>query len=472
LGDLGLGKGDRVAILSRNRTEYVEAYCVSKAGMVGMPLNWRLALPELSYLLQNSEAKVILADEFHTPVADALAQQSPQLAHRISLDGPRPGWLDYQDLLDSASNAEPTVEVDPKEPLSLFYTSGTTGLPKGVNLTHQGLLRNAGEVAELGLELTPQDVTVSVMPLFHVGGMWYHLFPSYLSGCTTVLDDDPRPDNILKLLMEHKANNIHLVPTMIASLINLPGVADASLDHLRWMYYAASNIPEQVLRQALRVFSKAGFLQSYGSTEAGVCTALIPDDHRLALSDPKREDLLNSCGRPFGSTDLMVLDPQGAEVPLGEIGEVTVKSPKLMGGYWRNPSADRDALQDGWLRTGDLARRDEEGYVYIVGRKHDMIVTGGENVYPHEVENALYHNPDVAEAAVIGLPHPKWVEQVAAIVVLKDGHSVGADQILSNCRQQLAGYKCPKEIFFAESLPKNPAGKILKRKLREQYGLE
>jgi acyl-CoA synthetase (AMP-forming)/AMP-acid ligase II len=168
----------------------------------------------------------------------------------------------------------------------------------------------------------------------------------------------------------------------------------------------------------------------------------------------------------------MVLDPQGAEVPLGEIGEVTVKSPKLMGGYWRNPSADRDALQDGWLRTGDLARRDEEGYVYIVGRKHDMIVTGGENVYPHEVENALYHNPDVAEAAVIGLPHPKWVEQVAAIVVLKDGHSVGADQILSDCRQQLAGYKCPKEIFFAESLPKNPAGKILKRKLREQYGLE
>lgn len=470
LAGLGLTPGDRVAILSLNRTEYVQTYCLAKAGLVAMPLNWRLAPPELAYLLGNSEAVAVLADEGHIPVLDSLRPELPALKHCISLDGPREGWLDFQALLQAADDLEPEVAVAPQDPASLFYTSGTTGRPKGTLLTHQGLLNNSQEVAEVGLELTPQDRTVSVMPLFHVGGMWYHLFSSYLTGCTTLLDHNPRPDNILKLLKEHQASNIHLVPTMIADLVNLPGIDNEPLEHLRLMYYAASNIPVQVLRRALEVFKNAGFIQSYGSTEGGVCTTLLPADHRAAVSQPGKEILLDSCGRPVGSTELKILGPDGEALPQGRIGEVVVRSSKLMSGYWRNPEADAAAFNDGWFRMGDLGRLDEDGYLYIVGRKHDMIVSGGENVYPHEVENALYADPDIAEAAVFGVPHPKWVETVAAAVIVKPGRDTDPQRIMAACRQRLAAYKCPKEIFLTEELPKNPAGKILKRKLREQYG--
>ena len=472
LAGLGLAPGDRVAILSLNRTEYVQTYCLAKAGLVAMPLNWRLAPPELAFLLGDSEAAAVLADADHAPVIDSLRPELPALRHCISLDGPREGWLEFDTLLASAEDLEPEVSVLPQHPASLFYTSGTTGRPKGALLTHQGLLNNSREVAESGLQLTPADRTVSVMPLFHVGGMWYHLFSSYLTGCTTLLDHNPRPDNILKLVKEHQASNIHLVPTMIADLVNLPGIEQEPLEHLRLMYYAASNIPVQVLRRALTVFANAGFIQSYGSTEGGVCTALLPADHRAAISQPGREGLLDSCGRPVGTTELKIVGPEGEELPQGQIGEVAVKSAKLMAGYWRDPEADRAAFQDGWFRMGDLGRVDPDGYLYIVGRKHDMIVSGGENVYPHEVENALYADPDVAEAAVFGVPHPKWVESVAAAVIVKPGVDADPERIIAGCRQRLAGYKCPKEIYFTSELPKNPAGKILKRKLREQYGGE
>jgi acyl-CoA synthetase (AMP-forming)/AMP-acid ligase II len=470
LGDLGLRKGDTVAFLSRNRVECIEVYCVGKAGLVGMPLNWRLVPAELILLLKDSGTTTIVADEYHAQVVDSLRGELPNLVNFIAMDTPRAGWLSYEDMLAGASESEPAILVDPEDPLCLFYTSGTTGLPKGVVLTHGGLIQNASEMASLVLLLTPQDLAVTVMPLFHVGGMWYHLFANYLSGCTNVIEEAFEPARTLSALKKYHATNIHLVPTMIGALLNLPGVESESPDHLRLMFYAASSMPEDILRRAMAVFRHSAFIQSYGSTEGGVCTALTAQDHLDAMQVSGRQMLLGSCGRAIGATGLKIIDSDGLEMPRGEIGEIAVRSTKIMKGYWNNPKADRDAITDGWFRMGDLAFQDRDGYVFIVGRKHDMIVTGGENVFPHEVENVLFTHPKISEAAVYGVPDPKWVEAVAAAVILKEGCEADAAGIIAFCKERLAGYKCPKVVFFTDSLPKSPAGKILKRKLRETCG--
>lgn len=470
LADLGLVKGDRVAFLCRNRTECVEAYCVGKAGFVGMPLNWRLTPFELALLLKNSGATVIMADEYHEQAVESLRGELPKLKHFIAMDHPGKDWISYEGLLAGASESDPGAIVEPEDPLCLFYTSGTTGTPKGVVLTHRGLMHNACEMASIGLKLTPEDITLTVMPLFHVGGMWYHLFASYLAGCTTFIEESFDPVRTLDALERYHVTNIHLVPTMIGALLNVKGVEVVGLEHLRLMFYAGSNIPEDMLRRALAVFKRAGFLQSYGSTEGGICTILYPKDHEEAVRSPGREGLLNSCGKAFGNLSIRVDGPEGNSVREGEIGEVAVRSVKTMRGYWNNPEADRNAIADGWVRMGDLGYLDKEGYLYIVGRKHDMIVTGGENVFPHEVESVLFENDKIQDAAVFSIPDPKWVEAVAAAVVLKEGVEADAAEIISQCKKRLAAYKCPKVILFTDSLPKTPSGKILKRKLRETYG--
>jgi acyl-CoA synthetase (AMP-forming)/AMP-acid ligase II len=331
-------------------------------------------------------------------------------------------------------------------------------------------MQNSAESASLAMKFTSDDIALTVMPLFHVGGMWYHLFPSYLSGCTTIIEESFDPLRTLELLKAQKVTNVHLVPTMIGALLNVPGVEKQDLEHFRLMYYAGSSIPEEMLRRAMSVFKQTKFLQAYGSTEGGSCTILKPEDHDEAVMTSGRGELLCSCGKPFGDLKLKIVDPQGDELPRDKIGEVAVLSKRTMFGYWKNPDADRNAIQDGWVRMGDLAYQDNDGYVFIVGRKHDMIVTGGENVFPFEVENALYQNPKILEAAVFGVPDRKWVEAVAAAVVLQDGVESDAAEIINDCKTRLAGYKCPKVIVFTDSLPKSPAGKVLKRKLRENYG--
>ena len=469
LSGLGLVKGDRVAFISRNRTECVEVYGSGKAGFVGMPLNWRLTPLEMTLLLKNSGATVIFADKHFAPVVDGLRTELPELKHFIAFDPPLEGWISYEDFISEAQCTEPSTPVSPEDPLCLFYTSGTTGTPKGVVLTHRGLMQNSIESAFLALKFTPADISLAVMPLFHVGGMWYHLFPSYVAGCTTIIEESFDPLRTLDVFQNQKVTNIHLVPTMIGALLNVPGVEKLNLENLRLMYYAGSNIPEEMLRRAMSVFKKTKFLQAYGSTEGGTCTVLTPEDHDEAVTAAGRAELLCSCGKPYGEIELRVIDPLGEELPEGQIGEVAVLSKRTMQGYWKNPDADRNAIQDGWVRLGDLAYRDKDGYLFIVGRGHDMIVTGGENVFPFEVENGLYQNPKILEAAVFGIPDPRWVEAVAAAVVLQDGVLSDAEELIRDCKTRMAGYKCPKVIFFVDSLPKSPAGKVLKRKLRENF---
>jgi acyl-CoA synthetase (AMP-forming)/AMP-acid ligase II len=307
------------------------------------------------------------------------------------------------------------------------------------------------------------DVTLAPMPFFHVGGMWYHLFPSFAAGCTTVIMPQFDPQGVLALMAQHRVTNTHLVPTMIHALLEQPNIASFELSALRMMFYAASSMPTETLKRATATFA-CDFAQSYGSTEAGMVTFLSPDDHRKARAG--REDLLLACGRPFGNLEVKLAPPSNVED--AGIGEILVKSPMSMARYWRKPDATAAVFRGGWLHTGDLGRLDDEGYLYLLDRKSDMIVTGGENVYPREVEDILLQDADVLEVAVFDLPDDRWVQKVVAAVVPRSG-AIDPEALLARARQKLAGYKCPKQIFVSDSLPKNAAGKVLRKVLRETY---
>lgn len=469
LAGLGLAHGDRVAVLSRNRPELFEVYGVAKGGLVAVPLNWRLTARELLHPLKDSRPHAIVAEPDFTTIIDALRPELASVRHFIVLGEARDGWSAYESVLAEASADEPRFEVNPEAALCLTYSSGTTGVPKGAIITHRGALNNCRAMIEDMLKLTPDDIALAVMPLFHVGGMWYHLFPSYASGGTTIMLSEFDPRAVLAAIEERGVTQVHLVPTMIGALLDEPGVRDRDLERLQTLYYAASSIPLALLNRAMEVFRHCGFIQSFGSTEAGSVTALLPEDHVAAVSDPANAGRLLSCGRAFGGAKVEIRDASGASVAQGSIGEIAVRSDRTMAGYWRNPDATAQTLVDGWLYTGDLGYLDSAGYLYIVDRKHDLIVTGGENVYPREVEDILYQDANLAEVAVFAIPDPKWVERVAAAVVLKPGRTTTAEEIRRRAAQGLASYKCPKTVLFVDSLPKNATGKVLKKELRRQY---
>ncbi len=458
----GLKHGDRVGILSRNRIEYIEAYGVSAAGLIALPLNWRLAPRELQLVLENAEPAALIIDPAFLPVVDELRAALPFVHCFLALDEAAAGYERYEDLVASGSPQPSGVAVSPDATACLLYTSGTTGAPKGAELTHRGLLLNcASAIAEM-LQLTAADVTLAPMPFFHVGGMWYHLFPSFAAGCTTVIMPQFDPQGVLALMARHRVTNTHLVPTMIHALLEQPNIGEFDLSDLRFMYYAASSMPTETLKRATDTFA-CDFAQGYGSTEGGMVTRLTPEDHRRARGG--RDDLLLSCGRPLANVGVRIAPPGNSEDDT--VGEIMVTSPMTMARYWRNADATAATIQDGWLRTGDLGRVDDEGYLYILDRKSDMIVTGGENVYPREVEDIMLQDADILEVAVFDLPDARWVQKVVAAVVPRG--ALDPDALLLRVRQKLAGYKCPKQIFVTDSLPKNAAGKVLRKVLRESY---
>jgi acyl-CoA synthetase (AMP-forming)/AMP-acid ligase II len=459
----GLKPGDRVGILSRNRIEYVEAYGVSASGLIALPLNWRLSPRELQIVLDNAQPAALIADASFAPVVAEMRDALPFVRHFIGFDGASDGFADYEALLEDADDTPIGAEVSPEETACLLYTSGTTGIPKGAELIHRNLLLNSGRAIEEMFGLTEIDVTLAPMPFFHVGGMWYHLFPSFAAGCTTIIMPQFDPQQVLSLMAQHRVTNTHLVPTMIHTLMERPDIGDYDLSALRMMFYAASSMPTETLKRATATFD-CDFAQGYGSTEAGMVTCLTPDDHRKARAG--REDLLLACGRPLSNVVVRIAVPDNTDE--SGIGEIEVKSPMTMARYWKNPEATAQIIKDGWLRTGDLGRIDEDGYLYILDRKSDMIVTGGENVYPREVEDILLQDPDIAEVAVFDLPDARWVQKLVAAVVLRRPDT-SANDILSRAKQTLAGYKCPKQIFVADALPKNAAGKVLRKVLRETY---
>ncbi|QFZ85164.1 AMP-binding protein [Variovorax paradoxus] len=463
---LGLKPGARIGILSRNCVSAVECVAVMKAGFVPVPLNWRLTPPELASLLRDCKPDALVCDEQGAKIADEEILPHVAIPHRIAFGSSRAGWLDFEAFLGAgvADAIHPAAAEDATA--LLIYTSGTTAAPKAAMISHKGLVANALASASEAIGVSEDDTVLFVMPLFHVGGLCYYLLASYMAGASCVLRPMFEVSDLVTSIERLGVTNVHLVPTMISDLVGHPGAAQAA-SKLRRIVYAGSAMPVALLERAMAAFGNCSFSQSYGSTEGGIITALGPAEHRMAATQPDKAHLLRSCGQLLSGTDLRIVDPDGGDCRNGSPGEVLVRSARTMSGYWASPEKTRDTFVGEHLRTGDIGYRDADGYLYLVDRKNDMIVTGGENVFPSEVEQVLYRSPDVAEAAVFGVPDPRWIEKVAAAVVLREGSRATPESLLAFCKAHLAPYKCPKSVLVMEQLPKTGVGKI-SRKLLQQ----
>jgi len=481
VSSLGIKPGDRVAVLATNSIEYFELYGLSDLGAaILVPLNYRLHAREIAYLLNDSGVSMLFFDSQYREIVDQIKVDIPSLKYEVCIDEKLPNYLFYQDLIDTPAEIGtdditknevfeddfPEYQVTENDPAYILYTSGTTGLPRGVVLTHRGQYQTANALA-LDMSINKEDITLDMMPLYHTGG---HAVAQahFYRGCTSVITTGFNPRQALHLVETYKVTTMQVVPAMLMDMLNQPDLDTYDQSSLRMIFYASSPMPETLLRRAMDRWGKK-FFQAYGLTENGpVATVLTQADHFLD-GDERLKQKLKSCGLPSANSDTRVWKAKRVEVLPGEIGEVVIKGPQVMKEYWGLPELTAKTIVDGWLYTGDLATVDEEGYIYIVDRKKDIIISGGENIYPREVEETIYRHPAVFECAVLGIPDPKWVEAVHAVIVLKQGANLTAEDLIAFCKNSLAGYKAPKSVEFVSSLPKNPSGKILKKDLRTNY---
>jgi acyl-CoA synthetase (AMP-forming)/AMP-acid ligase II len=465
-GLIGLGqKPDaRVGYIGKNVDRYFEVLLgafKSRAVIVG--INWRLAVPEIAYVLNDAGCEVLfVAKEFYAAIEKALPD-CPRLKTIIAMDGGHAKWPAYEDWRDAQPVRDPNLPIADDDDVIQLYTSGTTGHPKGVMLTNANYLAVFKISNELAFGDYHADDTVLVaMPFFHVAGVNIGLI-CLAQGARGIVLGDIDPQRILRLIEEKKINHAFIVPAVILGLMQQPNVHDVDFSSLRTISYGASPIAEELLRTAKKTMG-CQFVQLYGLTETtGGGTCLRPEDHDPALGK------LRSCGRPSPGHDVRVVDAMGNALGPKDVGEIQIRAADVMKGYWNKPEASAKALEGGWFRTGDAGYFDEDGYLYIHDRVKDMIVSGGENIYPAEVENAIFGHPAVADVAVIGVPDEKWGEAVKAIVVRKPGVDVAASDLIAYARDRIAGYKLPKSVDFVDALPRNPSGKILRRELRSPY---
>jgi acyl-CoA synthetase (AMP-forming)/AMP-acid ligase II len=451
--------GDRVAILADNCPEYLEClYGLPEAGLIATVVNQRLTASEIEGILTDAEPSILLVGANHEARIDGL--ELPSVRHRIVLDdGERGGYGAF--VSRAATSAPPRSAVD-SDIAWLIYTSGTTGRPKGATLTHRNILT---AIVGTAMEWHPSeaDVALFVFPLCHVAAFVPLLH--HLHGGTVVLGAGFVPGEFLTLIEKHQVTHAGLAPTMINFLLRDAACESADTSSLRMLPYGASTIAPDLLVRAIGRFGPL-FVQGYGMTElSGNVLVLDQSEHRRGLMGEPH--LLGSAGRPTKLAHVRVVDDALADVPAGQVGEIVVRGDQVTRGYWRNPEATAEAWAGGWFHTGDLATVDDAGYVSVVDRKKDMVVTGGENVYPREVEDVLAGLPGVIEAAVIGIPDPEWGEAVTAVVVAEG--TLDADNLRVGCRSFLAGYKVPRQVLFTDALPRNASGKVLKRELRALY---
>ena len=468
---LGCRKGDRVAILAYNSSEYVESiFACAKAGLIFVPINFRLAPQEIEYILNDSTPTTLLFGEDFSDIASSLRPSSP--LNYICVGDDLTWAKEYETLINANSSVEQPEElVSENDPAEIYYTSGTTGLAKGVVHTHQARLRGA-LMCVLDGELSCDDVyLVNVPALCHAAGWVWTLANAYV-GASIVISKlrGFDPEGILKTIQDYSITNLQMVPVTIMELIEFPGIRKYDFSSLRMIFYATAPMPAGPLRKALSIFGNI-FMQPYGLTETGPnITCLRKKEHSIsALSDEEAEKRLKSCGRPCYGILVKLVDEEGQEVPPHAVGEIIVKGNDIMEGYWNNEEETQKVMKNGWICTGDLATYDEDYYIYLVDRKKDMIISGGLNIYPAEVERVIYEHPMVSQCAVIGVPDDRWGEAVKAFVIVGKGQHVSEDEIIQFCRKSLASYKKPKSVEFVEELPRNPQGKILKRVLREKY---
>jgi long-chain acyl-CoA synthetase len=468
LGQLGIRRGDRVAVLSLNCHRFLELYyAVPQMGASIVPVNFRIPPHEVKYILDHSESRAIAVDQSLANLINEIRPHLETVRHFILMsDDERDGYVNYDELLSQGEADFQAPELDDEELLGLFYTSGTTAEPKGVMLTHKNMLSNVKH-SESVYEYQPDEIYLHAAPMFHLAD-GAAVFSNTARGSTQVFIPRFEPRLVLDTLARERITTVLLVPTMINFLLQAPDVDSYDLSSLRRITYGASPIAPDLLRRAMKAFG-CSFGQGYGLTEASpLLTVLKPEDH--LVTDEKSQRRLASCGKPVPGVDVRVVDFDGRDVSAGEVGEIIARGPNIMLGYWKREEDTANTIIDGWLHTGDLATIDEDGYIYLVDRKKDMIVTGGENVFSTEVEAVLYAHPSVKEAAVIPIPDPDWGEAVHACITLRDGKTVAPDELIEFCRLRLANYKVPRSVEIIEGeLPKGGTGKILKKQLRERY---
>lgn len=468
LKKLGITKGMRVGALMYNQCIWNDLYYgLSAAGCILVPLNWRLAGPELVYQLNDSGCKMIIFDkEFAKVVAEIKRELRTVQYYFCTGDGASvEDAMPYELLLD----AEPfEVKVTENDPIAIYYTGGTTGLAKGVIATHKNILTNAFQMITEANYLSDDHVVLHLAPMFHVADGAVN-FPLTMRGCSHCYIRFFSVPELLKTIERYKVTVGMFPVTILNMVINHPGISNYDISSMKLIIYGTAPIAPDLLRRCIDVF-KCDFAQSYGMTEASPClTWLHREDHVVDPANEKMMHRLRSAGRALFGVQLRVVDRKGNDVKPGEVGEVVAKADNIMVGYWGKPLETEEVLKDGWYYTKDLAQIDEDGYIYIVDRAKDMIISGGENIYSVEVENILYKHQAILEAAVIGVPDAKWGEAVKACIVLKPGAKATESEIIDFCKANIASYKSPKSVEFLDALPRSGAGKILKRELRDKY---
>ena len=468
LHELGIRKGDVVGVLSWNCLEYADIYgAAMKGGFIASPFNPRLRVSELDYIINYSEASTLFVGPELFEVANSLRPRLPGVKNYILLESSAAGMIAYDDLLASHRGQEPDEQIDEDDPLCIIYTSGTTGVPRGALYTQRRLIEDSKTLA-MDMELQPGHRRVLITPLFHIAGNTHFRSSLYIGGCNIILKFFD-PAATLQVIQDERATHMDIVPTHLAAMLNLPDLNKYDISSMNFLWYGASPMPLEVLKKGIKVFGPI-FAQGYGQSESGPAIAhLSKEDHNILDRPEEEQKKLMSAGRPDIGVQVRIVNDEDKDVAPGEVGEITVRSKHIMAEYWHKPDDTEASIVNGWLHTGDMGYYDADGYIYIADRKKDMIISGGENVYPREVEEVLYRHPAVLEAAVIGIPDPYWVERVHAVVVLMKGATATSEELIAFCKETLAGYKAPKSVEFVDSLPKNPAGKVLKRELRDKY---
>jgi len=464
---LGVKPGDRIAYLGKNSDIYFELLLgAMKANVVMAPVNWRLAGPEVAFIVGDCKAPVLfVGPEFIAQVRNIKPQLS-SVRTVMTTEGGAPEWQDFGAWRDAQSGNDPKVPISSKDIAIQLYTSGTTGKPKGAMLSHANFLNalEAGGDQELDWKnWTEDDVSLVAMPVFHIGGSGWGVTNLY-HGAKGVIAREFDPTKVLDFFEQSGITKLFMVPAAMQFVVRQPRARQVDFSRLKYMLYGASPIPAALLKECIEVFG-CGFVQMYGMTETtGTIVALPPEDHVEGL------DRMRSAGKALPGVELAIFDANGNPLPPGEVGEIATRSGSNMAGYWNLPEATAKTLgSDGWLRTGDAGYMDSDGYLYIHDRIKDMIISGGENIYPAEVESAICDHPDVAEVAVVGVPDDIWGEAVKAVVVMKQGKQASASDIINFTRERIAGFKTPKTVDFIEALPRNASGKILRRHLRDPH---
>ncbi len=461
----GMEKGDRCAILFYNRGEWAELYFgLAKAGIVAVPVNFRFTLPEVKHILGNSQAKTIVYEEAFAGLVDELKQDPGTVVDFIPVGRVPQMASPYEELLAAASDLPPPVAIAETDPFFIAYTSGTTGFPKGALIPHRHLIDHYVVTAKMYGNLSHRDRLLLIMPVFHSNSTWFLQIMVMLGG-TAVIHHSGGFDaeEIIRIVEKERITMTSLVPTMLSMILNLPQAIKDKYDVASLTRLLASSAPlmTRTKEETVKYFKQAELFEGYGSTETGSVTVLGPEDQLAKV---------RSVGLPAPGKEIRLLDDEGNDVKPGAIGEIYVKGfGVLLQEYWRNPKDTSDAFRGAWCTVGDMARMDDEGYLYLEDRKKEMIISGGENVYPSEVENVLVKHPSILEAAVVGIPDEHWGEKVHASLVTRQGAQVSVEDLLGFCKDKLAGYKRPRSIEIVAELPKSPTGKILRRKVRERY---